>query len=507
MTIYKVPPKPGSILGSLRSIGYNLKTALSDIIDNSIAAEAKRIEVINNDLEVAKGQLNWITIIDDGFGMSKDDMLKALSLGGDGIEHERSLKDLGRFGLGLKTASVSQCRKLTLISKSANNEIQTLVFDIDYIKDNGWEVYSLDDHRSILNKIINRTEEKSIFDSESWTAVHWENLDKIKITSTSNFYSELTKVRNHFELIYHKFKGKINIRLNGKLVDFWDPYKTAISSQEKYYRYSSNDDTYSIKGHVLKHSSEFKTPHEYENQSLIGTFNQNQGFFVYRNNRLIYRGSWLGLFNKEHHYILARIEINLNNKLESDLAWGVNISKSSVSIPKYAEADIRAECNRVRSEANNTFRFHGGVRKHIIRRKNKETEIQPIWSFESKGTKSGEKNHYKINTKHPLFENFQKKIDHNLEAKKDFKKIIKYIENYLPIDNIFARKASNEVEQSSIDEDDIFVAFKELLIEHSLKMDINKAFTKLIRVEPYNSLSFDQDKLEDLGVEYNKIQL
>jgi hypothetical protein len=507
MEKFNVKPQPGSILGSLRSIGYNLKTALSDIIDNSIAAEAKKIEIINNDLEKTNGKLDWLTIIDDGFGMSKDDMLKALTLGGDGIEYERSPEDLGRFGLGLKTASLSQCRRLILISKNQDNLINSLIFDLDHIATNGWEVYTLDDNSDILKKITQRTEDKSIFENDSWTAVHWEKLDKIKISSISNFYSELTKVRNHFELIYHKFKGKVNIRLNGTLVDYWNPYQTAISSQEKHFKYNNSDDTYSVKGHVLKHSSEFKNTQEYENQSLIGTFNQNQGFFVYRNNRLIYRGSWLGLFNKEHHYILARIEINLNNKLESDLAWGVNISKSSVSIPKYAEADIRSECNRVRSEANNTFRFHGGVRKHIIRTKNKETEIQPIWSFESKGTKNGEKNQYKINTKHPLFENFQKKIERNSDAKRDFKEILKYIENYLPIDNIFARKASNEVEQSSIEEDDVFESFKELLNDYSVKMDINKAFTKLIRIEPYNSLSFDQAKMETLGVDYNKIQL
>jgi hypothetical protein len=174
-------------------------------------------------------------------------------------------------------------------------------------------------------------------------------------------------------------------------VNYWDPYTTAISSQKKLVKYNAGDDTYSLRGHVLKHSSEFQNKSEYNNQSKIGTFNQNQGFFVYRNKRLIYHGSWLGLFNKEHHYILGRVEINLSNLLKSDLAWGVNISKSSVSIPRFAESDIRAECNKIRNEANNTFRYHGGVKEHKIRNKHTETEIQPIWNFESKGTKYGEK--------------------------------------------------------------------------------------------------------------------
>ena len=505
MSKFKVEPKPGSILGSLRSIGYNLKTALSDIVDNSIAAKAKKIEIINNDLNDNADRLEWMAILDDGIGMTNDEMLKALTLGGEGIEQERNDQDLGRFGLGLKTASFSQCRKLTLISKKRNKGIHTLVFDLDYIIKNGWEVYSLDNYDLLIDKIKKRVENKEIFDNDSWTVVYWENIDKIQIASVHSFYAELSKVRNHFELIYHKFKDKVEIRLNGTVVNYWDPYATAISSQEKHYKYSADDDTYSIRGHVLKHSSEFQNIGDYENQSTVGTFNQNQGFFVYRNKRLIYRGSWLGLFNKEHHYILARVEINLTNKLESDLAWGVNISKSSVSIPRFAESDIRAECNRIRSEANNTFRFHGGVKKHKIRNKNIETEIQPIWNFDSKGTKNGEKNQYKINIKHPLFDNFLKRLSTDEIVKKEFQQILKYLENYLPIDNIFARRANNEVEQPLEDDYEIYEKFKGIMEIYKISMNVNTAFNTLINIEPFNSLSFDKERLIELGVDNDKL--
>ena len=505
MSKFKVEPQPGSILGSLRSIGYNLKTALSDIIDNSIAAEAKRIEIVNNDLNDNTDHLEWMAIVDDGLGMTNEEMLKALTLGGEGIELERNTEDLGRFGLGLKTASVSQCRKLKLISKKKGGEIHTLIFDLDHIMKNGWEVYTSDDNNLLIDKIKKRVENKSIFDNDSWTIVYWENIDKIQIASVHSFYAQLSKVRNHFELIYHKFKDKVEIRLNGTVINYWDPYATAISSQEKYYKYSTDDDTYSIIGHVLKHSSEFQNIGDYENQSKVGTFNQNQGFFVYRNKRLIYRGSWLGLFNKEHHYILARVEINLTNKLESDLAWGVNISKSSVSIPRFAESDIIAECNRIRSEANNTFRFHGGVKKHKIRNKNIETEIQPIWNFDSKGTKNGEKNQYKINIKHPLFDNLLKRLSTDAIAKKEFQQILKYIENYLPIDNIFARRANNEVEQPLEDDSEVYEKFKGIMEIYERSMNVNTAFNTLINIEPFNSLSFNKEQLIELGVDKDKL--
>ncbi|TXD54407.1 MULTISPECIES: ATP-binding protein [unclassified Polaribacter] len=505
MNKFKVEPQPGSILGSLRSIGYNLKTALSDIIDNSIAAEAKRIEIVNNDFKQSADRLEWMAIIDDGFGMTMKDMIKALTLGGEGIELERGDADLGRFGLGLKTASLSQCIKLTLISKKEKETINSLVFDLEYIDKNGWEVYSLEQPELLIKKIKSRVENNGIFDGKSWTVVYWEKLDKIKIASAASFYSELSKVRNHFELIYHKFKNTLDIRLNGTVVSYWDPYLTAVSSQTKLFKYNSGDDTYSLKGHVLKHSSEFQNKSEYENQSKIGTFNQNQGFFVYRNRRLIYYGSWLGLFNKEHHYILGRVEINLSNRLESDLAWGVNISKSLVSIPRFAEADIRAECNKIRAEANNTFRFHGGVKRHKIRKKNTETEIQPIWNFESKGVKSGDKNQYKINIKHPLFDGFLKKYSADKTMQKEFKQVLRYIENYLPIDNIFARKANNEVEQPVEEDIEIFEKFKGFMAIYKEDMDVKEAFTILVNIEPFNSLSFDEERLKEIGVDSSKL--
>ena len=505
MSKFIIKPQPGSILGSLRSIGYNLKTALSDIIDNSIAAEAKRIEIVNNDLSKNVDQLEWMAIIDDGLGMTLEEMVMALTLGGEGIERERDSGDLGRFGLGLKTASFSQCRKLTLISKKENGDINSLVFDLDYIIKNGWEVYSLDNPDFLIEEVKSRLEKKDIFENKSWTLVYWEKLDKVQIASVASFYDELSKVRNHFELIYHKFENIVNIRLNGTIVNYWNPYETAVSSQKKYFNYNYGKDTYTLKGHVLKHSSEFQNKGEYKNQSKIGTFNQNQGFFVYRNKRLIYRGSWLGLFTKEHHYILGRVEINLSNRLESDLAWGVNISKSSVSIPRFVEADIRAECNKIRSEANNTFRFHGGVKMHKIGKKRTETVIQPIWNFESKGVKDGVKSQYKINIKHPLLESFQKRFTSDNVAKNEFKQILKYLENYLPIDNIFARKANNEVEQPLEEDDDIYEKFKGIMSIYQENMNVNEAFTILINIEPFNSLSFDEERLIELGVDKNNI--
>ena len=145
------------------------------------------------------------------------------------------------------------------------------------------------------------------------------------------------------------------------------------------------------------------------------------------------------------------------------------------------------------------------MKKHKIRNKNVETEIQPIWNFDSKGTKNGEKNQYKINIKHPLFDNFLKRLSTDEIVKKEFQQILKYIENYLPIDNIFARRANNEVEQPLEDDYEIYEKFKGIMEIYKISMNVNTAFNTLINIEPFNSLSFDKERLIELGVDNDKL--
>ena len=106
-------PNPKSTINSYRSFGYNLSTAISDIIDNSISAYANEIR-----LEYKwNGKDSFISICDNGIGMNHSELVLAMTPGSKDPEEERSEKDLGRFGMGLKTASFSQCRRLTCITK------------------------------------------------------------------------------------------------------------------------------------------------------------------------------------------------------------------------------------------------------------------------------------------------------------------------------------------------------------------------------------------------------
>lgn len=503
---YDITPKASSILSSLRSIGYDLQTALADIIDNSISASGKIIEIVNNDISEPQAKLEWLAIVDDGIGMSLEKIISAFVLGGDGVEQERNETDLGRFGLGLKTASFSQCKKLTVISKTKSTKIEALVFDLEYIvsNNNQWKAYKRENVEFVLEKIQSRLHTDNFFEKDSWTIILWENIDKIFFSNNVVFYSEMEKARQHFALIFHKFEKSIEIRFNKNKIDFWDPFLTATKSEEKKYSFDSDGNTYKVRTHVLRHSSEFKNDTEYKNQSKIGSFNQNQGFFVYRKNRLIFKGSWLGLFNKEHHYILARVEINLSNSFVSDNAWKVDISKSSVTIPAFAINDLINECNEVRSSANNTFRYHGGIIKHVIRTGKSVSDIQPIWNFETKGNKDGVKDHYLLNKEHPVIKSYTNSLSNDKYKIEQFYQVLKYIESYLPLDNIFARKANQDIEQPKQKNSDLYEKFKSIFNIYKEDMGAENAYETIINIEPFNSLSFDEEMLGELGIKYEK---
>ena len=122
-------PEAASMIETFRAIGYNLETAVADIIDNSISAGAKNV-YINR---IWDGSNTVITIKDDGRGMSSDEIVEAMRPGSQNPLETRSTNDLGRFGLGMKTASFSQCRKLTVISKKTGYHSAYWTWDLDYV--------------------------------------------------------------------------------------------------------------------------------------------------------------------------------------------------------------------------------------------------------------------------------------------------------------------------------------------------------------------------------------
>ena len=119
--LYDDCPSDASAMGeAMRAYGYNLATALADLIDNSIAAGSRKVWLR---CEWA-GSSSWISVTDDGSGMAEKELVNAMRLGSTNPTSKRAKSDLGRFGLGLKTASFSQARRLTVITKKKNGKLE-----------------------------------------------------------------------------------------------------------------------------------------------------------------------------------------------------------------------------------------------------------------------------------------------------------------------------------------------------------------------------------------------
>ena len=413
-------PNPKSTINSYRSFGYNLATAIADIIDNSISANANEIR-----LEYKwNGQDSFISVSDNGTGMNKDELVLAMTPGSKDPEEGRSEKDLGRFGMGLKTASFSQCKRLTCITKHENYTTIKRCWDIDYINaENEWQLLDYVSDNSFLEKI-----EKQ----KSGTLVLWEKLDRIVGNAeTSNesvknaFYQEMVNVKEHLSLVFHKFieSKRIKIYFQNEEIEPYNPFLLNLNPKPE----MGQPETFGnveITYFILPHMSEIgKTDYENSGGSL-GWFNA-QGFYIYRGDRLLVAGDWFGLEKKRDYSKLARIMVNFTNA--NDFNWHLDIKKSTATPP----IEIRRELSRVAKiaimKSAKIYNWRG--QKTFAERGNINHE--PLWTDEK--TRGGIKK-YKINRKHPIIKSLLE------ENNKLAGKALKLLEENVPIELILSNQ-------------------------------------------------------------------
>lgn len=422
-------PNPKSTVNSYRSFGYNLSTAIADIVDNSISANANEITINYK----WKGQDSFIFIKDDGNGMNRDELVLAMTPGSKDPDEERSENDLGRFGMGLKTASFSQCKRLTCISKRKNYCTIKRCWDIDFInEENEWR---------LLDYVADSTFLDEIEHEESGTLVLWEKLDRIVGNADTNnesvknaFYQEMSNVRHHLSLVFHKFieNKKIRILFQNEQIEPYNPFllnlqpKPEMGLPEKF---GNVEITYFILPHMSEIGKE-----DYENSGgPLGWF-QQQGFYIYRGDRLLVAGDWLGLEKKRDYSKLARIAVNFSN--ESDFNWNLDIKKSTATPP----IEIRRELARIAKiaimKSAKIYNWRG--QKTLSEINNIKNE--PLWKDEI--TREGIKK-YKINKKHPVISSLLENDNSKL-----LRKALKLLEENVPIELIL----SNQNEDPSFHE-------------------------------------------------------
>lgn len=475
--IAEVIPEASSFIESFRSVGYNFETALADIIDNSISAYAKNIW-INFEW---KGADTWFSVKDDGIGMSNEELIEAMKLGCKNPHSYRQGNDLGRYGLGLKSSSFSQCRNLTVISKK-DSGISYWTWDLDYIiNENRWEIIKTEPDSYFLDEINNLY---------SGTIVIWKKSDRIvKGFSEDNekdlekFLNILENTENHLSMTFHKFieSGRIKIYFKEREIKAWNPFLSSLNSTQAFPEEYLGNNSVTIKGYVLPHKSKINDE-IYNNAGGIKGWNQQQGFYIYRNDRLLVTGGWMKIFRMEEHYKLARIEINLPNNLDEE--WQIDLKKSVARPPLEIRDRIKAYATKVRSYAVEVYRHRGKIVRNTG-----EINFTPIWIYQKKG----DKYYYKINREHPLIEKIKESACIN--PQKAISEILNIIESTIPTKSIYIEEAENSEHQMSppeiINNED---SMKNLIIE-MYKNLINEGRTKesaisiISNIEPFNYYS------------------
>ena len=380
---------------SLRGVGYSIETAIADIIDNSIAAEASRIEI----------DLDWnddepvVTILDDGSGMSEGQLVEAMRFGGMGPQRERAGSDLGRFGLGLKTASLSQCRRLTVAS-IRGGKLSAFSWDVDIIMrgDGGWHL--LEGAKHVPQKAVEKLRSQG-----AGTAVVWRKVDFGRLDDRPDraaLLGDIERLDRHLGMVFHRFiRGdarKVEIGLNGNSVKEWDPFlehhEATIPLPTQ--RLKSPGGAVSVRGYVLPHRDRFRTETEYERAGGLEGWNAQQGFYVYRQKRLLSAGSWLGLggsriWTREEPSRLARIRIDIPNTADQD--WRIDIRKAIARPPEAIRKRLQDIADDVRRRAREVF-----VHRGVFGPRAKGAGVSRIWQVNPDGAAR----RYTINRDHEL---------------------------------------------------------------------------------------------------------
>lgn len=416
-------PRADAMIQSLRAFGYDLPTAIADLIDNSISAEAKNIWL---DFHWS-GRNSCIAVTDDGQGMSEIQLISAMRPGSRSPLEIRDPKDLGRFGLGLKTASFSQCLRTTVGTKTLGESLAARCWDLEYVTQTGqWRL------------LHGGSEEAqrwlTVLDGKpSGTSVIWEKMDRLTTGTDVNseddhalFLARADQVRQHIAMVFHRFlegHHALRIYINGSPVKPWDPFltkepATQLLADESIALFGSR---LHILPYVLPHHS--KTSIEIYNRAAgPHGWNAQQGFYVYRNKRLLAAGDWLGLgLQRAEHYKLARILLDIPNSM--DAQWEIDVKKSRASPPPAIRPKLKALANLTRAAASGIYRHRGA------RVSRGTTEQVLLWERRVLHSQIS----YAINRDHPLV---QAALSGTHEETRRVKALLSVVEETVPVPTI-----------------------------------------------------------------------
>lgn len=441
-------PYAPNLVESTRSIGYSFETALADIIDNSISNFAKRIDV-----EFSSINSPYVAVIDNGNGMSGSELEQAMRYGSSSSLETRSASDLGRFGLGLKMASMSQCRRLTVISKQ-KGVISAATWDLDYIhQTENWSLKRYTEEEISKLKFSNYLKCYT-----SGTIVLWENLDRISESLKhfeKEFNEKLSFADKHLSLVFHRFLGNSSLKqsfdlyFNNRKLEPIDPYMLANRATQQLEEevIFINQIPIRITPYITPYTNKLTAKERQllnENKDL----NMKQGLYIYRNNRLIIWGKWFRILTDSELKRLAKIRIDLPNNI--DTYWTIDIKKSSAQIPSIIKEQLKQIVLRVVGKSERVYRYRG--------RKVVSNDHVHIWNK----IEHREKMQYLINRDIPIFKALEGSLDDEQYQLLDG--FVKSIEDNFPYSEVYFDLAQDQqYEEKLLEIDQVYDIAKNTL--------------------------------------------
>lgn len=469
---------------SMRSIGYSLETALADILDNSIAAKSKSIRILYD-----TGDSKYVAILDDGIGMDHSELRTAMKFAGKPPSIVRAKKDLGRFGLGLKTASLSQAKRMTVASRKNGGELVAAVWDIDLVEETqSWILNWLTP--SEISELPEIEELKKT--NESGTLVIWEKLDVIlgdHPDEVKTLTHSLARAAEHISLVFHLYidgapADKVLISLNDRPLKAIDPFFTKNPGTQKkpLTQVEVDGNQVLITPYILPHLSQLSREERKESDFLKARFRDTQGFYIYREKRLISYGSWFRIVGKSELAKLARVKVETGNAL--DKAWKLGVTKSKIEPPRELRKALEHLVPNIIGDSRKVIQRTGTLLP--------ESQALKIWRFREIG-----KFEFKVecDLQHPLVLALDETLSDS--QRKIFSRLLEQIELGLPVTELSARLLGDESNVSSSGQaSDYFESAVTLLaVLLGLFGAAEEAYQALLRMEPYASQALLREHL------------
>lgn len=434
-------PDARNLMESTRSIGYSLPAAVADLVDNSIAAEASQVEIWT-----PTSTEPHLLILDDGFGMTADELQTAMRYGSRFVMEERTDRDLGRFGLGLKMASLSQCRRLTVLSKKKDGCMVGARWDLDHIAVSKcpWALQVLegDDFAQVPWS-------ERLAEAPNGTLVVWENLDVLLMGINEKSFStalltRISDLKSHLALVFHRYidgEAGESFRLifNNDEVKPIDPFL----KQSSHRPFAA--DSFMLAGQRIAYEP-FVLPHPKnlteEDKRMAGDLLKDQGFYIYRNKRLVIWGTWFRLSRKLSLSKLARVQVDIPASAELDHLWSLDVKKSSANIPEELRNALRTVVEKLAVRSGNVWKRRAMVQRSKdafwLREKNDVGDVT-----------------YRVNEENPVVKAF---IDENASVRV----LLQLISSRLPLDSLYTDLGGDKVVAVAENPKDLIEKLREL---------------------------------------------